>query len=234
MSHLPFVAVNVAMTADGKLAPDHRHFKPFSTKHDRDLMMLLRSRADAVMSGASTVADGAVDLGPGGKRYQKLRIENGLSEFNLRVIVSRTGSISPNAHIFKTRFSPILILTTEATPPKRLRQLAKVSDDLFIDKGSSLDLRSALQWLRDKWNVKRLLCEGGGELNGAMFSKNLVQELYLTICPVIFGGRHAPTPADGDGIDKLTQAIPMQLKSLERHGEELYCVFKVRRRTPTG
>lgn len=223
----PFVSVNVAMTADGKIAPDTRHFTPFSTKRDRDLMMLLRSRADAVMSGATTVADGKVDLGPGGRKYQRLRIENGLDEFNLRVIVSRTGSISERAHIFKTPFSPILLLTTEVAG-NRLKKLEKVVDGMFISKGQILDLSLALRWLREKWNVKRLLCEGGGELNGAMFAERLVDELYLTMCPVIFGGRTAPTLADGDSIENLTDAVRLRRRRIERFGDELYCVYRVR------
>src|SRR5215217_1143058 len=105
---LPFVSVNVAITADGKLAPDNRRFVPFGSKDDRQLMMELRSRADAVMSGARTVDLGKVDLGPGGRKYQRQRLESGLSEFNLRVIASGSASVDPKAHIFKTRFSPIL------------------------------------------------------------------------------------------------------------------------------
>jgi riboflavin biosynthesis pyrimidine reductase len=51
---LPFVSINVAMTADGKLAPATRHFIPFTTKRDQDLMLELRAEFDAVMSGAAT------------------------------------------------------------------------------------------------------------------------------------------------------------------------------------
>src|SRR6188768_2893201 len=98
---LPFVAVNVAITADGKLAPDTRNFVPFGSKRDQEQMMELRSRADAVMSGARTVDLGEVDLGPGGKKYQRQRIENGLAEFNLRVIASGSASLNTKAHIFK-------------------------------------------------------------------------------------------------------------------------------------
>jgi 2,5-diamino-6-(ribosylamino)-4(3H)-pyrimidinone 5'-phosphate reductase len=226
-SKLPFVSVNVAITADGKLAPDTRHFVPFSSRRDRDLMMELRSGVDAVMSGATTVADGDVDLGPGGKRYQRKRLERGLNEFNLRVIVSGSASISPRAHIFKTRFSPIIVLATEAAPQDRLRKLSKVADDIFLSKGEKLDLVGALRWLRAKWGIKRLLCEGGGEVNAAILETGVVDELYVTICPVIFGGRYAPTLADGDGIQSLTAALPLKLQRMERVGDELYCLFKV-------
>ena len=187
-SPLPSVTVNVAITADGKLAPDSRHFVPFGSKRDQELLLELRSRADAVMSGARTVDLGKVDLGPGGKKYQRQRIENGLAEFNLRVIASGSASLNPEAHIFKKRFSPILLLTTEAASPSRLNRLSKQVDDVFVSPGATIDFRAALSWLRQKWNVNRLLCEGGGEINAPIFAQKLADELYVTICPVLFGG----------------------------------------------
>src|SRR5687768_16250475 len=71
----PFIAVNIAMTADGKIAPDTRRFHPFGSARDQQLMMELRSRADALMAGARTLGAANVTLGPGGKKYQRKRIE---------------------------------------------------------------------------------------------------------------------------------------------------------------
>ncbi|MGV3774568.1 MAG: dihydrofolate reductase family protein, partial [Verrucomicrobiales bacterium] len=62
---LPTVWINVAMSADGKIAPATRHFVPFGSVNDQKMLFELRSRADAVMSGARTVDLGDVDLGPG-------------------------------------------------------------------------------------------------------------------------------------------------------------------------
>jgi 5-amino-6-(5-phosphoribosylamino)uracil reductase len=224
---LPHVTVNVAITADGKLAPDTRHFVPFGSKRDQQLMMELRSRADAVLSGARTVDLGKVDLGPGGKKYQRQRLENGLAEFNLRVVASGSASLNPRAHIFTKRFSPILLLTTEAAPPVRLKRLSSLVDDVFISPGATIDFRAALVWLRQKWNVKRLLCEGGGEINAPVFREKLADELYLTICPVLFGGRRAPTPADGAGISALSDATKLKLLRRELVNDELYCVYRL-------
>src|SRR5947207_6961527 len=108
---LPFVFLNLAMTADGKIAPANRHFVTFSSKRDREHMMELRATADAVMSGARTVDLSPATLGTGGPKYRRLRLKRGLREYNLRIIVSGQGSISPDAEIFKHRFSPIVILT---------------------------------------------------------------------------------------------------------------------------
>ena len=95
---------------------------------------------------------------------------------------------------------------------------------------SEIDFCVAFEWLRAKWNVKRLLCEGGGELNGALFRAGLVNELHLTVCPKILGGRDAPTIADGTGGLKLSDATRLVLKSMKRVGDELFVVYDVLKR----
>jgi riboflavin biosynthesis pyrimidine reductase len=79
--------------------------------------------------------------------------------------------------------------------------------------------------------VKRLLCEGGGAVNDALFRAGVVDELYLTISPVIFGGQNAPTLADGKGIEHLPDATRLKLKSYRRIGDELFLVFNAKKKT---
>src|ERR1044071_1883774 len=145
---LPFVYLNVATTVDGKLAPESRHFVPFSSRRDRELLLKLRSQADAVMAGARTVDLMPVSLGPGGLKYRRLRLSHGLAEYNLRVVVSGSGSLSPRAEIFQRRFSPIIVLTTERAPERNLRGLRAVADEVKTFGTTELDVRRALDWLR--------------------------------------------------------------------------------------
>ncbi len=217
------------MTADGKIAPANRAFKPFSSKADQELLMELRTSADAVMAGARTVDLYPVNLGPGGKQRREKRRQLGLNEYNLRVVVSGAGTIDPDAEIFKHRFSPIIILTSERILKRSLRLLQKVADEVKICGQDEVDFPQALRWLRAKWNVKRLLCEGGGGINEGLFRAGIVDELYLTICPVIFGGESAPTLADGVGIECLADAAKLQLKSQRRVGDELFLVFRAKK-----
>ncbi len=221
----PFVLVNFAMTADGKIAFADHTFVPFSSQRDREHMMELRATADAVMSGARTINESGATMGTGGAKYCRQRLKHGLAEHNLRIIVSGSGSVNLGATIFKKRFSPIIILTTARISKVDLQKLRAVADEVKICGKREVNFRNALAWLRKKWGVKRLLCEGGAELSDALFRAGLVDELHLTLCPKIFGGRSAPTIAEGRGFTRLADAAPFKLQSIRRVGDEAFVVF---------
>ena len=220
--------MNAAATADGKLAPASRHFIPFGSKRDQQHLLELRATADAVMSGARTVDLSPVKLGPGGAKYRQQRLRQGLTEYNLRIIVSGGGTINPDAEIFKHHFSPIIILTTARAPRAKIEQLQGLADEVKICGEREIDFHYALRWLRQKWKVKRLLCEGGGEINAALFESGLVNEVHLTLCPFILGGRTAPTMADGRGFARLADAASLKIYSRKRVGDELFLVYRVK------
>ncbi|MBI3849054.1 MAG: dihydrofolate reductase family protein [Verrucomicrobia bacterium] len=228
-SELPFILVNMAMTADGKIATANRAFSSFGSRRDHDHLLALRATADAVMAGARTVDSNPVNLGPGPAKYRRLRLKNGLADYNLRVIVSGSGTINPRAEIFRHRFSPILLLTTKRATRVKLKTLRALADEVKILGATRIDFRNALRWLRRQWKIKRLLCEGGGELNSALFAAGLVDELHLTVCPKIFGGHTPPTIADGRGLARLGEATHLRLKSLKRVADELFLVYQVLR-----
>jgi riboflavin-specific deaminase-like protein len=224
-SPLPFVLVNMAMTADGKIATTNRAVSSFGSQRDHDHLLELRATADAVMVGARTADLNPINLGPGPERYRRLRLKRGLAENNLRVIVSRSGSLDPNAKVFQATFSPIVVLTTRSAPEAKLDRLRERGAQVRICGNREINFSKAFAWLRQKWKVKRLLCEGGGELNDALFRAGLVNELHLTICPKIFGGRQAPTIADGRGVPALINASQLRLRRLKRVGDELFAVW---------
>ncbi len=224
-SPLPFVLVNMAMTADGKIATANRAVSSFGSARDREHLLELRATVDAVMAGARTVDSAAINLGPGPARFRRRRLKSKLAEYNLRVLVSGSGSVNPQAEIFRHHFSPIVILTTSRAPQSDRRRLLALVDEVKVCGRREIDFRFALEWLRRRWDVERLLCEGGGELNAALFRAGLVDEVHLTICPKIFGGRKAPTIAEGEGFRRLADATPFKLKSFKRVKDEVFAVF---------
>lgn len=222
---LPFVFVNMAITADGKIATANRAVSSFGSRRDYDNLLELRATADAVMNGAGTVNANPINMGPGLGKYRLMRTRRGLAEYNLRIIVSRSGGVEPKAAVFKHRFSPIIILTTERADARKLNALRSLATEVKVCGHREIDFPAALNWLCEEWKIKRLLCEGGGELNDALFGAGLVNELHLTICPKIFGGRLAPTIAEGAGVLKLADAVRLKLKSMKRIGDELFVVY---------
>lgn len=224
---LPFVYVNMAMTADGKIGPADRRLIRLGSAADLEHLYQLRAWADAIMCGARTASQVA-SLGPGPARFRRLRRRRGLAEYPLRIVVSGHGTISPRAPLFRRRFSPIIILTTQAADPARIARLRRVADAVEVFGQHEIDFVQALRWLRRQWGVRRLLCEGGGGLNAALFRAGLVNELHLTICPLLLGGRHAPTIADGRGVERVAEACRLTLRAMRRVGDELFLVYRVR------
>ena len=222
----PFVLVNMAMTADGKIATANRNVGTFGSPLDHEHLLELRATADAVMSGARTVDSAAINLGPGGMKFRRRRRQRGLAEYNLRILVSGSGSIDHGAEVFKHDFSPIIILTTRRASARRLAILRGIVAEVKTCGAKEINFRAALRWLKQKWGVNRLLCEGGGDLNDALFRAGLVDELHLTVCPKIFGGRNAPTIAEGIGFNNLADAAQFELQSARRVGDEMFLVYR--------
>jgi len=224
-SQRPFVFVNMAMTADGKIATANRAVHAFGSARDLRHVYELRAGADAILCGARTVEISQAVLDNGGEKFTQQRRTEGRAEYNLRVIVSGSGSLEPGAALFKNKFSPIIVLTTKRAAAKNLVRLRAVADEVKICGEREINFHATLRWLRTKWGVKRLLCEGGGELNEALFRADLVDEIHLTICPKIFGGGTAPTIAEGTGFRRLKDAQAFQLSSIRSFYGELFTVF---------
>jgi riboflavin-specific deaminase-like protein len=220
----------MAMTADGKITTANRKASSFGSPRDQEHLYELRATADAVMAGARTLDLNDVLLGAGGARFVRERKRRGLKEHNLRIIVSGSGTIDPRAAIFRRRFAPLILLGTHRISAVRRRRLEGLVDEVLLCGDRELDFGLALRELRRRYGVRRLLCEGGGELNAALFRGAWVDELHLTICPRIFGGRAAPTIAEGEGCDRLLDAGQWEVGTSRRIGDEMFLVCRPRKR----
>ena len=158
----PFVLINMAMSADGKIASTDRQLISLGTKRDHDHLLKLRSTVDTVMCGSRTIESGNITMDAGGKKYEQKRVSNGLAKQNLRVLISGSGSIKTTAKIFQNRNSPIIIFVSKQAPPKHLEKLKKVANEVIVYGNKTVSLGQSLKYLSQKWNSKRLLCEGGG------------------------------------------------------------------------
>ena len=222
----PFVVLNMAMTADGKIATANRVVTSFGSRRDVRHLYELRATGDAVLCGAHTAGTAGVTLGPGGTRYQQLRRERGLAEFHLRVVVSGQATLSPDAEVFHEERSPLILLVSESAPQKRVARLAAAGARVARFGASTVDLPAALNWLSREHGVSRIVAEGGAQLNDALFRAHLIDEVHVTICPYLFGGRKSPTISEGKGFPNLTEALQADPVQIQRAGNELFAGFR--------
>ena len=147
----PFVLINMAMSADGKIAPTHRRFVAFGSRRDHANLLSLRATADAVMCGARTVDSAAVTLDAGSAAYERRRVRAGLARQNLRIVVSGSGSVDPGATIFRHPGSPLLVLSSGQEPTSRLANLRRLTDCVKVCGNNVVALGNVLGWLRCAW-----------------------------------------------------------------------------------
>ena len=221
----PFVTANFAITADGRIST--RKFTPsdFSSRTDKRRLVKIRAACDAVLIGARTLASDTMTLGIPGVRGKK----------PLRVIVSNSGRIAQTLRVFQSPGAPIVIFTTRKMPVRTQKALL-IHGDIFIHPTPTVDLALVLAILRADYGVKRLVCEGGGTLLRSFAAADLLDEIHLTLCPLIFGGSGAPTLTGmaGKFLPKSTQ---LRLVEMRRAGGECFTRWSVaatprRRRCP--
>ena len=91
--------------------------------------------------------------------------------------------------------------------------------------GGEIDWIDAFQQLAN-FDIKRLAILGGGKLVASVLAAGLVDELWLTVCPLILGGADAPTPVEGKGF--LADLAPkLQLLAVKQVGQEVFLHYRL-------
>jgi riboflavin biosynthesis pyrimidine reductase len=211
----PWLALNMAATADGRVAIGGRS-APVAGSADRELFHELRTQADAVMAGARTARV---------ERYRRVtknddlrarREAAGLNPDGVMVIVSGSLDLPADLPVLADPDSRVVIVTASAESIE-----GTAADVSYIRQPPDLALTGALRSLRADHGVRSILCEGGPHLNSALFHEGLVDELFLCVSPRIAG-----EPSEPAALEGLALPAPVDLSLVSLHESEEHLFFR--------
>ena len=207
----PYTYVNMVSTVDGKIliGPRGSTAKGVGGPTDQMLMRRLEENADCGMVGAGT-------LRPGNVIYPA-RI--------WRAVITRSGVLPLQNRFFTDAPGKAIVFAPENLPSEHRAELEREAH-LRLAGAESVDVSAAVGILGAEFGVRRLLLEGGADLNSDFFLSGLVDELFITIAPKVKGGEQLPTPVEGPGFPEREFAA-LRLVSIYRDGDELYLRYRV-------
>lgn len=221
----PFIFINSAMSADGKLSTKERKQVRISGKFDFERVDELRAQADAIMVGIGTILSDDPSLTVKSPERKAARKASGKNENPVRIVVDSSAKTPLDADIFKKGEGIRIIAVSNAAPAENVKKLEKKA--LVIRTGTDkVDLVELAGNLK-KMGINTLMVEGGATLIWGMLSAGLVDEIYTFIGNLIIGGATAPTFTDGEGFSEV-ELLELELLSAEKIEEGVLLKWKVK------
>lgn len=225
----PRVLLNMVATVDGRATLGGRS-GAISDAADRALFHALRGPADGVLVGAGTLRT---------ERYGRLipdewrrreRAARGLAEEPLACIVSGRLALDEDIPLLARQDARVVVLTASAASlPGAAAEVGYIRSE-----GGQLDLGAALAELTSRFGVRSLLCEGGPHLARELLAADLLDELFLSVSPLLAGGE----PSGGEALRILAGAeldppARLELLGALRSGSTLFLRYRVLAREPS-
>ena len=226
-TRMPFVHAKWAMTLDGKIAARSGDSRWISCEQSRVYAQLLRSEYDCVMAGIGTVIADNPRL--------NVRLQGDFRQ-PVKVIVDSlcrlqtTQNVVCAARDLAAADKPALIIACgSAAKPADVARLEAAGVTVLrapSPDSPRVNLRALLGMLGEK-GLSSVLVEGGAQVHGSLFDAGLVQRVTVFIAPKIIGGREAPSPIAGTGIERMASALPLTEVQTWSLGEDVVFTGRV-------
>jgi 2,5-diamino-6-(ribosylamino)-4(3H)-pyrimidinone 5'-phosphate reductase len=215
-----YVILNAAMSIDGKISTIKKD-SAFSSKMDLVRVHKLRSTVDGIVIGISTALDDNPMLNV---RYSTREAEN-----PARIIIDSKARIPIDSRIIESsKQIQTIIAVTHNASSRKIKEMEDKGAQVLVSGNKKVNIRNLFQQL-EKIGIKRILVEGGGEINWSILKLDLVNELIVTISPVVIGGRDAKTLVEGKGFASISDGIKMKLSNtIMQNKNEIVLFYKLR------
>lgn len=217
ISKKPFVAMKMAMSADGRTATRTGDSKWISCPESRALVHRMRAEFDAVMVGAGTIVQDDPHLTAHGRGRDPYRI---IIDGRLR-----TGS---RARALRKRDGKTVIVTSGSAKRRKARALERAGARVIACGKGNVDLAALMPALA-AMGIRKILIEGGSELNAGALGAGIVDRLFLFVAPVLIGGRDAKPVVGGTGVASVKDALGLSSMRVRRVGRDFLIEAKISR-----
>jgi diaminohydroxyphosphoribosylaminopyrimidine deaminase/5-amino-6-(5-phosphoribosylamino)uracil reductase len=206
LHHRPFGILKYAMTLDGKIATTTGHSAWVTGADARAEVHQLRATCDAVIVGGNTV------------RRDNPLLTSRQETTPLRVVMSRSLDLPPDAQLWQTAIAPTLVFTEATAKPDV--QKALIQQGVEVIESTSLTPAVVMAHLYDRGCLS-VLWECGGTLAARAIADGAVQKILAFIAPKIIGGSMAPSPVSDLGLTAMTEALLLEQLQWRAIGSDL-------------
>ena len=227
----PYTTVVLAMSADGKISDFKRSPARFGSAQDQFHLEQQVANADGVLFGAGTLKAYGTTMRVSSPELLEQRQQQGKPPQPVQIIGSGSGRIEDNLRFFKQPVPRWLLTTTIGEQQCQVKlEFERIinAESPAVDPtqpSGKINWKMAFQQLQEL-GLNKLAILGGGQLVASLLEADLIDEIWLTVCPVILGGETAPSPVDGQGF-LSTVAPRLELLAVQTIGQEVFLNYKI-------
>ena len=214
----------LAMTADGKISDVQKSPPTFGSKQDYAHLELQMALADVILVGSGTLSDGGETVLVANPELIQARISRKQAVQPTQIICSRTGKIDQELPFFSQPIARWLITTKIGATD--WVDLSKFDRVLICETAEGEIDWDVVRVQLMELGIETICFLGGSALAASLFAADFIDELWLTICPVIYGGVDAPSPVSGVGFTPEL-APRLKLLSVDRIDQEIFLHYQV-------
>lgn len=204
-----YILVKSAVSLDGKIATETGDSKWISNEKSRKFVHKLRTKFDAILVGTNTVL-----------KDNPMLSSHGYGKNPIRVILDEKLKIPSNYNVLDGTI-PTIILYDEKIKKIPYYFNKECIRLIPIDfKLAKKDFNVVIEKL-NKMSLKKIMIEGGGEINASVWKTGKVDEVILFIAPIIIGGRNAKTFVEGEGVKNIRSAMRFKKMGIKNFGTDL-------------